>query len=168
MDFYVRGRRLPDCSISKGGLFRALNTVGRSHVGTVIGQGGLSLQWAAETAPRTSSGSSKTGPLTELCAYVLWFAWLPAWSGRSGEKHKGEGWASRLTCPSKNKFGSECCLLRWTFWIPEPFVGAASTRLRGHCSEIACLLPGSVWPAHALLSASASWAEPTLTGALLE
>ncbi len=52
--------------------------------------------------------------------------------------------------------------------FPEPFVGGASTRLRGHCSEIACLLPGSVCPAHALLSARASWTEPTLRGTLLE
>ncbi len=46
--------------------------------------------------------------------------------------------------------------------LPEPFVGRASTRLSGHCSEIACLLPGSVCPARALLSVSASWAEPTI------
>ncbi len=52
--------------------------------------------------------------------------------------------------------------------FPEPFVSGASTRLRGHCSKIACLLPGSVCPAHALLSASASWAESTSRGVLLE
>ncbi len=138
------------------------------------------LQWAAETAPRTSAGFSRAGPLTELRASIPWFAWLPAGSGRSGEKQKGGGMAScgpTRPCPSKNKFGNECCFLRrrhqplacWRFPIfPEPFVGGASTRLRGHCSEITCLLPGSVFPAHALLSASVNWAEPTLRGTLLE
>uniref|UniRef100_A0A673HHF8 Double-strand break repair protein MRE11 n=1 Tax=Sinocyclocheilus rhinocerous TaxID=307959 RepID=A0A673HHF8_9TELE len=41
--FSIRGQRSTDSSGSKGGLFRALNTVGRSHVGTVTGRGGLSL-----------------------------------------------------------------------------------------------------------------------------
>ncbi len=41
--FDIRGRRSTDCSGSKGGLFRARNTVGRSHVGIVTGWGGLSL-----------------------------------------------------------------------------------------------------------------------------
>ncbi len=52
--------------------------------------------------------------------------------------------------------------------FPEPFVSGASTRLRGHCSKIACLLPGSVCPAHALLSARASWGESTSRSVLLE
>ncbi len=40
--FNIRERRPTDCRGSKGGLFRALNSVGRSHVGTVKGWGGLS------------------------------------------------------------------------------------------------------------------------------
>ncbi len=69
-----------------------------------------------------------------------------------------------ITCMylQTNTFGSECCLLRQRGRplacrrlpiLPESFVGGASTGLRENCSEIACLLPGSVCPAHALLSA---------------
>ncbi len=36
-------RRSVDCSGSKGGPFKALSTVGRSHVGTVRGRGGFNL-----------------------------------------------------------------------------------------------------------------------------
>ncbi len=41
--FSVRGRRSTDFSSSNRGLFSALNTVGRSHVWTVAGQGRISL-----------------------------------------------------------------------------------------------------------------------------
>ncbi len=201
----------------------------------------MGLQWAASPAPRTNAGSSRPGPLTELCAsatWFTWFTWLPAGSGRSGEKHwfselvrlltaapwpiplrrdllsqvngtiwhphispqwwhyvpmsTFSAWAApkhethspclsvksikeevgpivgqRIWCITcmylqTNTFGSECCLLRQRGRplacrrlpiLPESFVGGASTGLRENCSEIACLLPGSVCPAHALLSA---------------
>ncbi len=105
---------------------------------------------------------------------------LPVGSGWSEEKRKGGGWASREPthpCPSKNKFANESCLLRrrgqpLLCWrsprFREPFVGGASTRPRRHCSEIACLLPGSTCLVHALLSVNASWAEPIPRSALLE
>ncbi len=61
----------------------------------------------------------------------------------------------------KNKFGSESCLLRQRGQplpcqrsprFPEPFAGGVSTRLRGHCSEIVCLFPGSARQARVLPS----------------
>ncbi len=132
----------------------------RSHArgGLVSGEWATGLQWAAAPAPRTNAGSSRAGPLRELCASVFWFAWLPVGSGRSGGKHKRGGWASRgptHPCPSKNKFGNECCLLRQRgrpltcrrFLIfPELFLGGASTCLKAHCSEIACIGEKGVSP----------------------
>ncbi len=41
--FSESDRRFVDCSGSKGGPFKALSTVGRSHVGTVRGRDGLNL-----------------------------------------------------------------------------------------------------------------------------
>ncbi len=41
--FSESDRRSVDCSGSKGGPFKALSTVGRSHVGTVSGRGGFNL-----------------------------------------------------------------------------------------------------------------------------
>ncbi len=41
--FSESDRRSVDCSGSKGGPFKALSTVGRSHVGTVRGRGGFNL-----------------------------------------------------------------------------------------------------------------------------
>ncbi len=198
----------------------------------------MGLQWAASPAPRTNAGSSRPGPLTELCASATWFTWFTWLPAGSGEKHwfselvrlltaapwpiplrrdllsqvngtiwhphispqwwhyvpmsTFSAWATPkhethspclsvksikeevgpivgqciwcITCMylQTNTFGSECCFLRQRGRplacrrlpiLPESFVGGASTRLREHCSEIACLLPGSVCPAHALLSA---------------
>ncbi len=51
--FSESDRRSVDCSGSKGGPFKALSTVGRSHVGTVRGRGGFNLlapfrKWTTE------------------------------------------------------------------------------------------------------------------------
>ncbi len=64
-------------------------------------------------------------------AYKRWFPTIP------GPAHP---------CSSKNKFNSESCILRQRGWplpcqrsprFPEPFVGGASTCLRGHvCSLV--------------------------------
>ncbi len=140
------------------------------------GEWATGLLWAAAAALLTNAGSSRAGPRGEPCVPVPWFAWLPTGSERSGEKDREGGWASRgPTRPWNSRLGNENSLLRRRGLLPpyqrfpkfsEPSADEASTLLRGLCSVRTCSLLGSVCLEHALLSASAGWAEPIPGGAL--
>ncbi len=89
------------------------------------------------------------------------YLWDQGDRGKSIKEELGQSGAN-ASCPLKNYFGNERCLLRRRGRhlacrrlpiFPKQFVGGTSTRLRG---LKACLLPGSVCPAHALLSASSA------------
>ncbi len=79
---------------------------------------------AGQSALTTKVGSSGRRPPREPCAPVPWFAWLPAWSWRSGEMCNGGGWASCEAThhwPSINNLGSENCFLSSDIVITGPW-----------------------------------------------